>query len=145
MTFLMNVNLTEALAILKLFKNATITHAPKFVNQYLTRALKCQLHHKLEFGNVSSVNLTKTPLKIKDSIKGAKSRLHFDGKRKNGEEYQVIILKNCDKSFKLGIVKCNCGKAMDIFNFIQSVLIEYDAWSSVAMIMVDNSCKRTGK
>ena len=58
----------------------------------------------------------KTALKIKYAIKGAMFCLQFDGKRMNGEEYQIIILQNCDISFKLGIVKCNSGKAMDIFN-----------------------------
>ena len=71
--------------------------------------------------------------------------LQFDGKRMNGEEYQIIILQNCDISFKLGIVKCNSGKAMDIFNSIQSMLNEYDAWSSMAMIVADTTAVNTGK
>ena len=63
------------------------------------------------------------------------------------------MVKNIKSSFyktvrtvsNFGIVKCNSGKAIYIFNSIQSILNEYDAWDSMAMIVADTIAVNTGK
>ena len=71
--------------------------------------------------------------------------LHFDGKRIANHEYQVVILKSSPRELKLGIVKCESGSSQDIFNALQSLLNEFDAWKNFKMIVCDTIAVNTGR
>lgn len=59
-------------------------------------------------------------------------------------EYQVIVLQSETRQIKLGIRKCDSGSAQDIYNEIENVLEEFDAWSSIKMIICDTTAVNTG-
>ncbi|XP_073414115.1 N-terminal Xaa-Pro-Lys N-methyltransferase 2 isoform X1 [Dendrobates tinctorius] len=70
--------------------------------------------------------------------------LHFDGKRIQGEEYQVVLLKNTTTEIKLGILKCENGSATAIHKELQ-LIDEYDAWENIRMIICDMAAVNTGR
>lgn len=71
--------------------------------------------------------------------------LHFDGKRIANHEYQVVILKSSLRELKLGVVKCESGSSQDIFNALQRLLNEFDAWKNFKMIVCDKTAVNTGR
>ena len=78
--------------------------------------------------------------------------MHFDGKRlptgkgniKQQEEYQVIFLQSPTKEIKLGVIRCESGSAENIFKGIRTIIDDYDAWSSIKMIICDTAVVNTG-
>ena len=52
--------------------------------------------------------------KVKEVIKNNMYSLHFDGKRINQAEYQVVCLQSSDHEIKLGALKCENGSANSI-------------------------------
>ena len=71
--------------------------------------------------------------------------LHFDGKRLNENEYQVVVLKNERMEVKLAALCLKDGKAETITYGISTVLNEYNLWSAVKMIVADTTSVNTGK
>jgi hypothetical protein len=71
--------------------------------------------------------------------------LHFDGKRLNENEYQVVVLKNERMEVKLAALCLKDGKAETITDGISTVLEEYNLWSAVKMIVADTTSVNTGK
>ncbi|XP_075205826.1 phosphatidylcholine transfer protein isoform X1 [Anomaloglossus baeobatrachus] len=71
--------------------------------------------------------------------------LHFDGKRIQGEEYQVVLLKNTTTKIKLGILKCENGSATAIHKELHQLIDEYDAWENIRMIICDTAAVNTGR
>ena len=61
--------------------------------------------------------------------------LQFDGKRVQGEEYQVVLLKNKITEIKLGIIKCESGSAAAIYKELHQLIDEYDAREKICMII----------
>ena len=71
--------------------------------------------------------------------------LNFDGKRMDGHEYQVVSIQSPERHIKLGISKCASGSSKHIYDGIKSLLDEYDAWSSIQMIVCDTTPVNTGR
>jgi len=71
--------------------------------------------------------------------------LHFDGKRISNNEYQVVCLKSSLMELKFGILKCDSGSSQDIFNALERLLNEFDAWGNFKMIICDTTAVNTGK
>ena len=65
--------------------------------------------------------------KVKKVIKNNMYSLHFDGKRINQAEYQVVCLQSSDHEIKLGALKC-----------------EFNAFPNIKMIMTDSTALNTG-
>ena len=70
--------------------------------------------------------------------------MHFDGKRIDNKEYQVVCLKSSARTLHLGVFACESGAAEDIFIPLQALLDEYNAWRSVKMIISDTTAVNTG-
>lgn len=70
--------------------------------------------------------------------------LQFDGKRIQGEEYQVALLKNVSTEIKLGVVRCKSGSAKDIYNELNQLIDDYNAWKNIGMIICDTTAVNTG-
>lgn len=70
--------------------------------------------------------------------------LHFDGKRLDGEEYQVVILQSETCQLNLGVLRCKSGSAKEIFGEIKKTLDQFDAWKNIAMIICDTTNVNTG-
>ena len=71
--------------------------------------------------------------------------LHFDGKKIDNKEYQVVIFKNITREIKLGILCCKSGSASDIYNELRNLIDEYNAWTNIGMIICDTTAVNTGK
>jgi len=82
--------------------------------------------------------------KLKEIISKEEFCLHFDGKRIDSKEFQVVCLKNSARSLNLGVLACSSGSAEDIFTPMKALLDEYDAWRSVKMIISDTTAVNTG-
>lgn len=88
--------------------------------------------------------------KKKDEIKSLLTQekdycLHFDGKRLVKQEYQVLCLKSAARDIRLGVVRCKSGSSKDIYDALEKVIDEYDAWSSIKMIICDTTSVNTGR
>ena len=70
--------------------------------------------------------------------------LHFDGKRLNNKEYQVVCLQSPTRNLNLGILVCKSSNAKDIFTELQKLLDESEAWKSIKMIVCDTTAVNTG-
>ena len=70
--------------------------------------------------------------------------LHFDGKRLEKIEYQVVCLKSSTREIRLGIARCKSGSSQDIYEALFKIIDEYDAWSSITMIICDTTAVNTG-
>lgn len=71
--------------------------------------------------------------------------LHFDGKRIKGKEFQVVLLNNAIIEIKLGVLECENGSAKAIYNELQKLINEYDAWKNIGMIISDTTAVNTGR
>ena len=71
--------------------------------------------------------------------------LHFDGKRIDGQEYQVLVLKNEKREVKLEALDLPNGKADTVVKGITAVLDEYNLWKSIKMIVADTTNVNTGR
>ena len=82
--------------------------------------------------------------RLMELISEEKFCLHFDGKKIDNKEYQVVCLKN-ERTLQLGILTCESGSAADIYIPLQDLLDEYNAWSSIQMIICDTTAVNTGR
>ena len=71
--------------------------------------------------------------------------LHFDGKRIDDQEYQVLVLKNEQREVKLEALILPNGKADTVVKGITVVLGEYNLWKSIKMIVADTTNVNTGR
>ena len=71
--------------------------------------------------------------------------LHFDGKRIEDKEYQVVVLKNERTEVKLGALHLKDGKVKKITEGIAKLLDEYNLWNAIKMIIADTTSVNTGK
>ncbi len=69
--------------------------------------------------------------KIKSVIQEEVWALHFDGKKIEGREIRVVMLKNKEKEVNLGMLSLCNGKARTIYNGICEILNDYDIWNAV--------------
>lgn len=81
----------------------------------------------------------------KTTLKNDDWCLHFDGKKIEKKEVQVIVIKNEFKEIKLAVLVLQSGKAVDIFNGIKQTLNKFDLWKSIQMIICDTTNVNTGK
>ena len=70
--------------------------------------------------------------------------LHFDRKRINHQEYQVLVLKNEQREVKLQALDLPDGKAGTVVKGITAVLDEYNFWKSIKIIVLDTTSVNTG-
>ena len=70
--------------------------------------------------------------------------LHFDGKRIDNNEYQVVCLQSPQRALRLGILSCTSGSAENIFAPLKALLDEYQAWINIKMIISDTTAVNTG-
>jgi len=71
--------------------------------------------------------------------------IHFDGKRLSNIEYQVVCFQSPTRCIKLGILKCESGSSMHVFEAIEDLLDQYEAWGSIKMIICDTTAVNTGR
>ena len=71
--------------------------------------------------------------------------LHFNGKRNDDQEYQVLVLKNEQREVKLEALDLANGKADAVVKGITAVLDEYNLWKSIKMIVADTTNVNTGR
>ena len=71
--------------------------------------------------------------------------LHFDGKRIDDQEYQVLVLKNEQREVKLEALDLPNGKADTVVKGITAVLDEYNLWKSIKVIVADTTNVNTGR
>ena len=84
--------------------------------------------------------------KLKEGISNGEFCLHFDGKQIDGKEFQVVCLTNDEqRTLLLGILPCASGSAKDIFEPLEELLNDYDAWNSIRMIITDTTKVNTGR
>lgn len=83
--------------------------------------------------------------RLKKIISEEQFCLHFDGKKIDNKEYQVVCLKNSTRTLHLGILACESGSANDIFVPLPVLLDEYNAWNSMQMIISDTTAVNTSK
>ena len=84
--------------------------------------------------------------KIKHLLQNEKNVcLHFDGKRIGKKEYEVICLTSPTRSVNLSAVCCDNGSSECIFTQIKKIIDEFDAWSSIQMIICDTTSVNTGR
>lgn len=81
---------------------------------------------------------------LKATLKNESWCLHFDGKKINKKEIQVIVLKNESKEIKLAVLVLENGKANTIFNGIKETLSKFDLWKCIKMIICDTTSVNTG-
>ena len=82
--------------------------------------------------------------KLKTIIQNRFWALHFDGKRVNGTEYQVVVLKNSEQELRISALTLPDGKSLTIFNALVDVLNEYNAWNQIKVIITDSTNVNTG-
>jgi hypothetical protein len=87
--------------------------------------------------------------KLKEEMRGKLQTeqwsLHFDGKRIEESEYQVVVLTNERTEVKLAALPLTDGKAETIAEGITQVLDEYNLWKSIKMIVTDATAVNTGR
>ena len=71
--------------------------------------------------------------------------LHFDGKKVQGEEYQVVVLRNPSNEIKLGILRCETGSSKHIYKELRQLINDYNAWTNICMIICDTTAVNTGR
>lgn len=81
----------------------------------------------------------------KKTLKNESWCLHFDGKKFDKKEIQVIVLKNESKEIRLAVLVLEDGKSLTIFNGIKETLDKFDLWNSIKMIVSDTTSVNTGK
>ncbi len=81
---------------------------------------------------------------FKDTLKNENWALHFDGKKINKKEMQIIVLKNQLHEVRLAALTLTDGKALTIFNGITGVLDQYQLWESIKIIICDTTSVNTG-
>lgn len=83
---------------------------------------------------------------IKSLLKEGKDFcLHFDGKRLLKHEYQVLCLKSITREIRLGVARCKSGSSEDVYHALEEIIEEYNAWSSIKMIICDTTAVNTGR
>jgi len=80
---------------------------------------------------------------MKETLKNYEWCLHFDGKNLDGEK-QVVLIKNRDKEIRLAVLTLENGRATTIFNAIKEILMEYELWPKVKMIICDTTNTNSG-
>lgn len=103
-----------------------------------TPSQKTIYRHVIKFAE-QKVETNKQHLKLENWA------LHFDGKKINKKEIQVVVLKNDTKEIKLGVLVLENGKAVPIFNGIREMLEKYNLFQSIKMIICDTTSVNTGK
>ena len=84
--------------------------------------------------------------KIKHLLQNEKKFcLRFDGKRIGKKEYEVICHTSPTRSVNLSAVCCDSGSSECIFTQIKKIIDEFDAWSSIQMIICDTTSVNTGR
>ncbi|CAI9734599.1 Hypothetical predicted protein [Octopus vulgaris] len=66
-------------------------------------------------------------------------------KRIDNQEYQVLVLKNEQGEVKLEALQLPSRKADTVVKGITAVLVEYNLWNCVKMIVADTTSVNTGK
>lgn len=90
-------------------------------------------------------NAAQVKNRLMELISEEKFCLHFDGKKIDKTEYQVVCLKNDKRTLQLGILVCDSGSSADIYEPLQDLLDEYNAWGSIQMIICDTTAVNTGR
>jgi hypothetical protein len=82
---------------------------------------------------------------MKSKLQKEQWSLHFDGKKMEDVEYQVVVLKNESNEVKLKALRLEDGKAETISMGIAKVIDEYNLWQCIKMIVADTTSVNTGK
>lgn len=81
---------------------------------------------------------------MKITLKDQLWALHFDGKKIDGKEIQVVVLKNNKHEKKLGVLSLTNGKAKTIFDGLCEMLNDFDLWNVIRVIICDTTSVNTG-
>ena len=82
---------------------------------------------------------------FKQTLKYEEWALHFDGRKINNEEIQVVVLKNNLCEVQFAVLSLKNKKAMTIYNGLLEILNEYDLWQSIKVIICNTTSVNTGK
>ena len=84
--------------------------------------------------------------KIKEFLSSSdeKFALHFDGKKENHTEYQVVLLSNPTRDFKLSVLSLPNGRSETIANAITNVLNDFQAWQFIFLMICDTTSVNSG-
>ena len=58
---------------------------------------------------------------------------HFNGKKVQGEEYQVVVLRNPSKEIKLGILRCETGSSKHIYEELRQLNNDNNALTNICI------------
>lgn len=84
-------------------------------------------------------------LELKETLNKEKWCLHFDGKKINKKEVEVIVLKNAEREIKLAVLLLDDGKSLTIFKGIMDTIQKFNIESAVKMIVCDTTAVNTGR
>ena len=87
----------------------------------------------------------KMKINTKRTLKEENLALHFDGKKVNGKELQVVLIKNAEKEVRLGILTLENMRAQKIAMGIKDILDYFDLWASIKMIVTRTTAVNTGR
>ena len=82
---------------------------------------------------------------MKRTLKEENWALHFDGKKVNGKELQVVLIKNTEKEVRLGVQTLENSRAQTIAMGIKDILDYFELWASIKMIVTDTTAVNTGR
>ena len=83
-------------------------------------------------------------INMKRTLKEENWALHFDRKKVNGKELQVVLIKNAEK-VKLGVLTLENLRAQRIAMSIKDILDYFELWASIKMIVTDTTAVNTGR
>ena len=76
---------------------------------------------------------------FEETLKNENWALHFDGKKINKQEMQVVVLKNQNRKVYLATLTLSDGKTLTLFNGITEILDQYQLWESIKVIICDTT------
>ena len=83
-------------------------------------------------------------INMKRTLKEENWALHFDGKKDNGKELQAMLIKNAEK-VRLGVLTLENSRAQTIAMGIKDILVYFELWASIKMIVTDTMAVNTGR
>jgi hypothetical protein len=84
-------------------------------------------------------------INMKRTLKEENWALHFDGKKVNGKELQVVLIKNAEKEVRLGVLTLENSRAQTIATGIKDILDYFELWAAMKMIVTDTTAVNTGR
>ena len=82
---------------------------------------------------------------LRETLKNEDWVLQFDGKKWQGSERQVVVVKNSRKEYRIAVLTLTSGKSDPIYQSLVEILDEYELWNNIKMIVADTCNVNTGR